>query len=278
MREIAERIRQEARKLLDDGTVDVVIGYKRAGSDTVATPCFLTDASQVDELVFHKGCTHNLAKYLVGVEGYLTSRFKAEGERPRVAVVALPATMRAIVGLIQEHQMQREDLTILGLVNGAPLGLEPDIVVGEISEDDLRRAQTDELIQELEAMSATERRDWWDREFSKCVRCYACRQVCPFCYCEQCVADENLPQWIEKSTSLPNNRVWNTIRAFHLVGRCINCGECERVCPVGIPLNAINTRISAALEDGFGYVAGVDADLPPALLTFSADDPENLPR
>jgi len=278
MQEITNKILEEARRLFSDGLVDVVIGYQQGYDDTIISPCFVDHASQVDKLVFNERCTNNLARYLVGREGYLTSRFRPAEERPRVALVAGQATMRAIVGLIQEHQLKREDVYVLGIVDGSAVGIEPDVQVGQVEQDLDKDAQIRARIEELEALPASERWNWWRQEFSKCIRCYACRQACPFCYCEECIVDENRPQWIGKSPLPRNNTSWNVIRAFHLVGRCIGCHECERACPVNIPLSLLNTKMAAEVEEMFGYVTGTDTTAVPALATFQVDDTNDTIR
>lgn len=267
---IAESIRAEARRLLGE-RVDVVIAYARAWSPTVATPCFITHPADIDRLIFDEHCVHNLARYLVGSEGYLTSPFVPQDKRPRVAIVATPVVMRTLAGLIQEHQFARGDLVVLGISDGTATGIEPDVVVGQIAPESAKQRQIEADLHALAALSPAERRAWWDAQFAKCVRCYACRQVCPFCYCEQCIADKNLPQWIDRSPSTVNNRDWITIRSFHLIGRCVTCGECERACPMDIPLNLINTHLAQAAHEIYGYVAGTNVELPPALLSLRGD-------
>jgi formate dehydrogenase subunit beta len=278
MQEITDNIREQARELFADERVDVIIGYQQGWDEQIVTPCFVTDELQVDKLIWNEHCTHNLAKYLVGREGYLTSRFRSRDDKPRVALVATPAAMRTIAGLIQEHQFKREDLFVLGIVDRTQKnipGIQPDIEVGQAEANSSPQDTVEDVdaqIAKLEAMSPAERRAFWEREFAKCIRCYACRQVCPFCYCEECIADENQPQWIGKSPTVQNNTSWNVIRAFHLVGRCIDCAECDRVCPVNIPLRLLNRKMIAEVEEAFDYVAGKNTDVEPALVTFSTSD------
>jgi ferredoxin len=276
MHEITQSIREAAHRLLREEQADVVIGYQRGWAKDVATPCFITQEDDVEALIFDEHCHHNLARYLVGREGYLTSRFAAEGDRPRVAIVATPATMRTLVGLIQEHQFDRNEVVILGISDGTPAGTDPDIEVGQIERDSDEERAVQAEIERLGNMSPSERQSYWEQQFAKCIRCYACRQVCPFCYCEQCISDENQPQWIGRSPSPENNTSWNVIRAFHLVGRCTDCGECDRVCPVEIPLRALNAKMIAEVDAAFDYVAGMDVETVPALNTFRAEDPEEF--
>jgi Fe-S oxidoreductase len=119
---------------------------------------------------------------------------------------------------------------------------------------------------------------FWKTEFSRCVKCYACRQACPLCYCRRCIADKNRPTVIDTSASLCGNYAWHINRAFHLAGRCIGCDECTRACPAGIPLRLLNLSLARAAEGEFGYRAGVDPALPPLIGSFSADDQEGFIR
>ena len=119
---------------------------------------------------------------------------------------------------------------------------------------------------------------WWSAEFARCVRCHACREVCPLCFCERCLADKTTPQWIESSPHARGNVAWNISRALHLAGRCVGCGECERACPADIPLGLLNAKLAAVVADRFDYRAGDDPSVPSPIGTFRADDEQEFIR
>ena len=105
-------------------------------------------------------------------------------------------------------------------------------------------------------MTPAERWAFWKEQFSRCIRCMACRQVCPFCYCEQCLCDKNRPQAVESSPRPAGNMAWHIVRAMHLAGRCAGCAECERSCPMDIPLNLLNRKMAQELKELYGHEAG----------------------
>jgi formate dehydrogenase (coenzyme F420) beta subunit len=141
--------------------------------------------------------------------------------------------------------------------------------------------------------SSEERSEFWAGHFDRCIRCYACRAVCPMCYCDECVVDStkfvvglattaddkaNRVRWIERSPSRSESAMYHMVRAMHLAGRCTDCGECERVCPVNIPLRLLNTMLEREAAEMFGYAPGLDASQPSLISSFRDGDPNDFVR
>jgi len=133
-------------------------------------------------------------------------------------------------------------------------------------------------IKELEKLSDEERQKYWNEHFSRCIRCYACVKTCPLCYCEKCFVESSEPQWVKKTGYLEGNKMFHIMRTFHLAGRCIGCGECDRACPMDIPLGEMNMKMRQSVEENFEYVAGKDPDAIPPLSNFKKEDPQHFIR
>ncbi len=132
------------------------------------------------------------------------------------------------------------------------------------------------MVARLEKMPPDQRFNFWRGELSRCIRCNACRDVCPACTCEKCVFNNNNLYTSQKvaENSFEEN-LYHIIRAWHVAGRCTDCGECSRVCPQNIPLHLINRKFAKDINELYGdYIAGSDMETKPPMLTFTEQDAE----
>ena len=292
---VTEAIRLEAVKLLKDETVVAVVGYLPGRRRGTASPALVTTAEQAAQLIFSPACANNLSVYL-------TKAKKGVLKKGRVAIVAKGCDMRALAGLIGESQIKREDLHIIGVACAGVYGFDADrsqpvsaaniarkcrectvhlpeaadVTAGSLTElSGLTPVEAQELAR-IEAMTPTERWAFWKAHFSRCIRCMACRQVCPFCYCEQCLCDKNRPQAVESSPRPAGNTAWHLVRAMHLAGRCGGCAECERVCPMDIPLNLLNRRMAKELKELYDYEATMTPQEKGPLTQYKEDDDQSF--
>ena len=292
---ISTAIQTEAKRILAEEQVSAVIGYTTARRQGSAQPIVITAANDAAKLIFSPACVNNLAVYLT----------KAKKEIPkqgRIGIVVKGCDLKALVGLMGESQLRREDLYLIGVPCAGVLGstvqpataLTSDSIAPKCSECDARLPQgcdfvpsqtpaTPELehryateIARLEALTPHERWAYWKEQFSKCIKCYACRQVCPFCFCEQCLCDRNKPQMVETTPRPAGNTAWHIVRAMHLAGRCAGCAECERVCPMDIPLNLLNRKMAKELKELYDYEAGFEVNDKGPLTSFTDKDDQSF--
>ena len=150
-----------------------------------------------------------------------------------------------------------------------------DEIMGEDGEEIADSGRFD-LVEKLEQMSSEERFAFWQGELSRCIRCNACRNVCPACTCEQCVFDNPNTGVAQKAAADSfEEKLFHIIRAYHVAGRCTDCGECSRVCPEHIPLHLLNRKFIKDMDELYGeYQAGDNDDVKHPLISFTYDDAE----
>ena len=318
-REMEEKLRKEAKALLEQGKVDYIIGFEPGSLKFTTTPLITKDTADVDRLVINPFIVNNLGKFLTEVKG-------------RVGIVAKGCDSRSIVSLIQDNKVARENVIILGVpcpgmislnkvealtgksrdeiedisrdgdkvavtVDGAkkdfpvtqalydnclgcdfPTPQEYDVLLGEESALVTDKAASRKKIDEMEAMSPEQRWNFWKEEFSRCIRCYACRNVCPACFCERCFVEEAEPRWISPVPQWQDNLLFQVVRNIHVAGRCTDCGGCERVCPANIPLRSMTKAMYDIVNDLFQYQAGTDKDAPALLTAYELTEIEDIFR
>jgi formate dehydrogenase subunit beta len=314
-----QKLRQEAKALLEQKKVDWIIGFAPGSLKFTATPLITGDKNDAERLVINPFMVNNLADFLTGLKG-------------RVGIVAKGCDSRSIVSLIQDNKIAREDVVILavpcpGLIDLAkierltgkdrdelddvtrdgdkiivtvdgqkkefslnqtlfdhclacelPTPQEYDILLGETRPPAPEPEVSGENIEKLKETAPGERWQFWQNEFSRCIRCYACRNACPACFCQRCFVEETEPQWVMPVPRWQDNLIFQIIRNIHVAGRCTDCGECERVCPVNIPLRSLTREMYDIVGELFQFQSGMDREAQPLMAHYEQEEAEDLFR
>jgi len=292
---VTAAIRTEAVRLLSEGSIAGVIGYVAGRRKGTAMPAVISDLDQANDLIFSPACQNNLALYL-------TKAKKEISRKGKLAIVVKGCDLKAVAGLMGENQIRREDIHIIAIACAGVYGANADrtrpltestiarkcrectvhlpqgadVALGTLPPlPSLEPYESLELAS-LEAMTPAERWAFWKEHFSRCIRCLACRQVCPFCFCEQCLCDRNRPQAVETTPRPAGNMAWHIVRAMHLTGRCGGCAECERVCPMDIPLNLLNRKMAQEMMELYGHEAGMAPKEKGPLTEYKENDDQSF--
>jgi len=292
--------------------VDFVLGYGRGFDPLHATPITVRTEADADKLIFDATCVENLATSLYAMRGKrlglvvkgCDSRSVVEllqeklVDRENLVVFGMPcegvidlAKVRVRADIAQargaeftetevrlllpegERVLPRQDvLADKCLRCRYPNPLVADRMIGpEVTPKGAEDTYAD--LEGFEKLSEQERFDFWKRQMNRCIRCYACRNACPLCVCKHvCLADSREPHWLSAEATLQEKWLFQVMHALHLAGRCTECGECQRSCPMGIPILLLKRKMNRELKEVFNYEAGVDPEAVPPLHTFQMEE------
>jgi formate dehydrogenase subunit beta len=310
-------LRKEAARILLEDRVDVVIGFAHGTLPLTSRPVFIRRPDAANDLIINGFCSNNLASYLTrrpsderigivcrGCESRAVRALVIEQQhsRERLYIIGIPCpgildTSRILAGVGEDVQWIREtgDTVVVGTRSGErrfnrttlldsacsrcrfpdPVGA--DIVLGTPAADsdgNARQSQVDALGD----LDAGQRHAFFAAETGRCIRCYACREACPMCYCTQCFVDHTTPRWTESTISPAGAQAWHLIRAFHQTGRCVACGACERACPMNIRMTYLTDKLNQDVANDYGFIVGQDDRRQPPFATFSRDDANRFER
>jgi ferredoxin len=316
---IEEKLRAVVRELLEQKKVDHIVGYEAGSLKFTATPLITKDKEAAGRLVVNPFIINNLGNYLRDING-------------KSAIVAKACDARSVISLIQDKQLARENVYIIGVPCAGVIDLskiekltgkdrdeiddislsgnkvtitiggvkkefpakdvlrndclscdkavlkEYDVFLGEETPVVNKNESGETLFKELEAMSPSQRWEFWKKQFEKCIRCYACRQVCPACYCKRCFVEETEPRWVSPLPKWQDNLIFQVTRMIHIAGRCTDCGACESACPAGIPLHTLSKKMEDIVQELFDYKSGMDKDALPLMAAYESKEADDLIR
>ena len=305
-----DKIKEISARLLKDCKVDMVIGFRKGTLPMMNEPYFAKTREDVENLVWDSNCGINLANYLtnrtekIGIvakgcdsRNIVTHVIENKIKREQLVIIGVPCKgmidkrrINAMFdGEITDVTEDENNIRVAGsgfekvlnkadvLQQNCTLCIHRNPVVydelaAELVEEQ-RNVDRYADVREIEAMSAADKTRYFDDLFSACIRCYACRNACPLCYCPTCFVDESRPQWVGKSQDDTDIKTFHFLRAFHCAGRCTDCGACERACPVGINMRKLTKKLEKDCFELFNWEAGLSPDVRPPLDTYKPDDP-----
>ena len=310
MQRLEIAVKSKALELLNNQTVNRVLGWTKGEFCYDVSPAVFYNEKDLENFVYNGFCGANLSKYLIEEskkEGKILVFLKPCDTYSFNQLIKEHRIKREnvyIVGVECQGKFDVQHLNAKGIdfvdsveetldkvtVNGS-IVLDRDEVklerctvcdkkhvvydeIVEINEKIPSNKDRFELVKKLEAMTAEERYAFWKSELSKCIRCNACRNVCPACNCTKCVFDNDNSTIASKANSDSfEEKLFHIIRSFHVAGRCTDCGECSRVCPQNIPLHLINRKYINDVNELYGeFHAGEDDHSKGPLTSFSKED------
>jgi formate dehydrogenase subunit beta len=125
------------------------------------------------------------------------------------------------------------------------------------------RMQQEQDWADLRNKSIEGRLAYWTGQFRQCIKCFGCRDACPICYCADCTLEAD--RGLVARGEVPPNVMFPILRTIHVADSCVNCGQCQDICPSELPLSRLTHMLNAEIGSVLGYRPGMDIRVPPPL-------------
>ncbi len=308
-----DKIKEISKGLLEEKKVDMIIGFRKGTVPMINEPCVAKTSADVDNFVWDSSCGINLANYLTGRKekiGIIAKGCDSRNivnhiienkiNREQLTIIGVPckgmvdrSKVKALVSSDIEEVIEKEDTMVISGADFEKTVKTSDVISkncticmhrNPVIFDELVAEEVDEQkdvnryedIDKIEAMDSGEKWNYFEDMFKSCIRCYACRNACPLCYCPTCFVDESKPQWVGKSQDPIDIWTFHFLRAYHCAGRCTDCGACVRACPMDIDVRLLTKKLEKDCFEMFNWEAGLSIDKRPPLDVFNADDPDGF--
>jgi formate dehydrogenase subunit beta len=263
-----DKTRQKMKRMLEEKGAGAILGLRLNHGHPV--PYLFTRAEDLKDWVADEANRYPLTKLLIKI---------AKKHPDEIfGIVVRGCEERSLIELFKNFQLRREKVRVIGIPCSQELATRCRCgrpFPSEVEETELAKPAEDFAdLDEIEKLSEEERFQYWMNQFGKCIKCYGCRDICPACFCPTCtLEDSNL---IRPGGMPPEIPIFHLHKAFHMADRCIDCGLCEEVCPMGIPVRRLYRKVRKSVKDLFGYVPG-EKEEEKGPLEFLGDGSYELP-
>ncbi|MBQ0099050.1 MAG: 4Fe-4S dicluster domain-containing protein [Firmicutes bacterium] len=316
MTDLENAIIKRCSELLSSGEVKRVVGWTKGEFIYDPSPATFESVDSLKDFVYNDFCGANLSKYMIEIskkEGktavllkpcdtYSFNQLLKEHRinRENVYIVGIECQGKLDMNKINEKKIDgvldakyENGKAIFNTINGEKsidkdevllykcqtckskkhVVFDETIILNEMPETKNDRFSG---VESIEKMKPADRYNFWKNQLSKCIRCNACRNVCPACSCLNCVFDNPKSGVSAKANDVSfEEQLYHIIRAFHVSGRCTDCGECSRVCPEHIPLHLFNRKFIKDINELYGdYQAGEESEGKTPLTSYTTADKE----